>query len=152
MLKLSDVWAVVTNWNGGSRNLACIASLIEGGLPPERIVFVDNASVDGSLELVRGAHPGLCFIENASNLGFAEGASVGAARALAGACRAVFFVNNDVVLLPGCLEPLLAVLDEEPRVEIELQGARPDGTPIEREILVVSGGYAIGDPPPEFKF
>ena len=116
MLKLSDVWAVVTNWNGGSRNLACIASLIEGGLAPERIVFVDNASVDGSLELVRGAHPGLCFIENASNLGFAEGASVGAARALAGDCRAVFFVNNDVVLLPGCLEPLLAVLDEEPRV------------------------------------
>jgi len=115
-LQLSNVWAVVTNWNGGARNLDCIASLLSEGLDPERIVFVDNASSDGSLELVRGEHPSLCFLENSSNLGFAEGASMGAAKALEVGCDAVFFVNNDVTLLPGCLEPLVSVLSDEPGV------------------------------------
>jgi len=115
-LQVSGVWAVVTNWNGGARNLDCIASLLSEGLDPERIVFVDNGSVDGSLELVRDAHPNICFLENPSNLGFAEGASMGAAEALEKGGGAVFFVNNDVTLLPGCLESLVAVLREEPRV------------------------------------
>ena len=112
-LELSGLWAVVTNWNGGERNLACIASLIAEGIPPERIVFVDNASKDGSLELVRTEHPGVSFVEHGSNLGFAEGSASGAALALERGADAVFFVNNDVVLLEGCVEPLVSVLVEE---------------------------------------
>ncbi len=46
----------------------------------------------------------------------------------------------------------LLVIEESPHVEIELQGVRPDGTAIELEILVVTGGYAIGDSSPEFTF
>jgi GT2 family glycosyltransferase len=108
--------AVVTNWNGGAQNLDCVASLIAEGFAPEQIVFVDNGSKDGSLELVRGAHPDLCFLENETNEGFALGSSMGAERALEAGCEAVFFVNNDVTLLSGCIEPLISVLNEEPRV------------------------------------
>jgi len=115
-LSLGKVWAVVTNWNGGSRNLDCVASLIAEGLSPERIVFVDNGSHDGSLELVKSEHPGLSYVENGQNEGFARGAAMGAERAMAGGCEAVFFVNNDVTLLAGCVDPLVSVLVEEPRV------------------------------------
>ena len=115
-LKHAGLWAVVTNWNGGAQNLDCVASLIAEGFTPDRIVFVDNGSRDGSLELVRGAHPDLCFLENEANEGFALGASMGADRALEAGCEAVFFVNNDVTLLSGCMEPLISVLNEEPRV------------------------------------
>jgi len=115
-LELKGLWAVVTNWNGGAQNLDCVASLISEGVAPERIVFVDNGSRDGSLELVREAHPGLCFLENEVNEGFALGASMGAERALEAGCEAVFFVNNDVTLLSACIEPLISVLNEEPRV------------------------------------
>ncbi|MCH2103200.1 MAG: glycosyltransferase family 2 protein [Planctomycetes bacterium] len=115
-LKLDGVWAVVTNWNGGARNLDCVESLLAEGLAPERIVFVDNGSRDGSLELVKEVYPHLCFVENEQNEGFARGASVGAERAMEAGCEAVFFVNNDVTLLKDCIEPLLAVFEEEPRV------------------------------------
>jgi len=50
------------------------------------------------------------------------------------------------------LELALLQIDESPRVEIELQGIRPNGSTIELEVLVVSGGYATGDLSPEFTF
>ena len=74
-LSRAEVWAVVVNWNGGSRNLACVQSLLDAGLAHAQIVFVDNGSSDGSLELVRGEHPGLSFVENERNLGFAAASS-----------------------------------------------------------------------------
>jgi len=112
-IALADIRAVVTNWNGGAQNLACIQSLLAEGFAPERIIFVDNGSGDGSLRLVREAHPDLCYLENLVNEGFAMGASMGAAEALRAGCDAVFFVNNDVTLLSGCMEPLVSVLNEE---------------------------------------
>ena len=42
------VGVALLNWNGADLTIACIASLLRGGLAPERIVVVDNASTDGS--------------------------------------------------------------------------------------------------------
>ena len=109
------VFAVVANWNGGEENLECLASLRAQGIPEERIVFVDNGSVDGSRELVRGRHPGLVLLENRTNLGFGEAANQGAREALARGADALFFVNNDVVLPEGTLAKLVAALEEHPR-------------------------------------
>jgi GT2 family glycosyltransferase len=109
-----EVFAVVVNWNGGCSNLACIASLLADGIDADRIVFVDNGSRDGSLEAVQERHPGLRFVRNAQNLGFGEGANAGARLALQGGARAVFFVNNDVVLRPPVLQRLLAGLARHP--------------------------------------
>ena len=117
-LALSDVWVIVTNWNGGRRNLDCISSLVDAGVASQQVVIVDNRSTDDSLELVRREHPELCYVLNSSKLGFAEASSLGASRALEAGAGAVFFVNNDVVLLEGCLERLLSVLSREPEVGI----------------------------------
>jgi GT2 family glycosyltransferase len=117
-LAVSDVYAVLVNWNGGSRNLESIKSLLDAGLPPAQVVFVDNGSSDGSLELVRREHSELLFLENASNEGFAAASSAGSVLALDEGAGAVFFVNNDVTLLDDCLERLAAALSEEPRVGI----------------------------------
>ena len=111
-------WAVVVNWNGGDENLDCVASLIDQHIRPERIVFVDNASADGSLERVRSAHPGLRFVVNDVNEGFGAAANRGARLALEGGAEAVFFVNNDVVLPKKTLARLEGVLAERPGVSI----------------------------------
>ena len=43
------LWVVVVNWNGGAEdNLRCLRSILAEGVPAQRIVFVDNASSDGS--------------------------------------------------------------------------------------------------------
>jgi GT2 family glycosyltransferase len=112
------VFAVVVNWNGGEQNLACVDSLLAQGLSPGAVVFVDNGSDDGSLELVRACHPGVVRIENAENRGFGEAANQGAARALELGADAVFFVNNDVELERGVVARLAQVLAERPEVGI----------------------------------
>jgi GT2 family glycosyltransferase len=110
--------AVVVNWNGGEQNLECLASLVEQGLAEPEIVFVDNGSADGSAEEVARRFPGVVLLRNAENLGFGEGANRGAHEALARGARHVFFVNNDVRLPGGTLEPLLRALDADARLGI----------------------------------
>ena len=110
------IFAVVVNWNGGALNHDCLESLVAEGIPTSRIVFVDNASSDGSLDHVRAHFVGLSVIENEENLGFGEGSNQGAEAALRLGADAVFFVNNDLVLEPGCLALLVAYLAECPRV------------------------------------
>ena len=112
------LFAIVINWNGGELNLDCLASLAAEGLPPRRTVFVDNASSDGSLELVRARFPGLIVVENCTNTGFGEAANQGAERALSEGADGVIYINNDLVLEPGCLARLVFHLAEHPDVGI----------------------------------
>ncbi len=99
-------WAVVVNWNGGEQNLACLSSLREQGLAAERIVFVDNASSDGSLERVQAEFPALVVLRNATNTGYGHGTNRGIEHALAQGAERVFLVNNDVIFSPGTLAGL----------------------------------------------
>lgn len=110
------VAAVVANWNGGAENLECIASLLDSGLAPGDVVFVDNGSSDGSLALVKQRFPGLVFVENGENLGFGAAANQGARSALERGAQAVFFVNNDVVVPRETLPALVRALESEPRL------------------------------------
>jgi hypothetical protein len=107
---VSGTWAVVVNWNGGEQNLACLRSLLAQGLAVERIVFVDNASSDGSLELVRAAFPALSVLCNSTNTGYGHGTNRGIEHALAEGAERVFLVNNDVTLPAGTLSGLEAAL------------------------------------------
>lgn len=109
-VRASGTWAVVLNWNGGERNLACLRSLLAQGLAPGRIVFVDNASTDGSRERVEAEFPGLVVLRNATNLGYGHGTNVGIEHALASGAERVLLVNNDVTFPPGVLAGLEAAL------------------------------------------
>jgi GT2 family glycosyltransferase len=110
--------AVVVNWNGGAQNVECVASLVEQGLAQHEIVFVDNGSVDGSVDEVAKRFPGLVMIRNAENRGFGEGANQGARAALEQGAEAVFFVNNDVRLPAGTLARLARELEASPETGI----------------------------------
>lgn len=129
MSATEQIYAVVVNWNGGDLNRECLESLVAEGIPPARIVFVDNASTDGSLEDMRERFPELLVIENRANLGFGEGANQGAEIALGLGASAVFFINNDLVLEPGCLARLVMFQAEVTQVGIcgprVLQGEDP---------------------------
>jgi GT2 family glycosyltransferase len=114
---LAGLWAVVVNWNGGvDPNRCCVASITEAGVPEEHIVFVDNASHDGSREATSAAFPGLVGVANARNEGFGAAANLGVRLALESGARAVLFLNNDATLQAGCLQRLAAVLAANPRV------------------------------------
>lgn len=97
----SALWAVVVNWNGGEANLACLDSLAAEGVAPERTVFVDNASTDGSRERVAALHPRVRLLASASNEGYGHGTNRGVRVALDEGAEAVLLVNNDVTWPAG---------------------------------------------------
>jgi GT2 family glycosyltransferase len=103
--------AVVVNWNGGEDNLECLASLHDQAHPLEAILFVDNASSDGSPELVAERFPKVELLRNEENEGYGGGNNRGIQRALDMGVDAVLIVNNDVVLPRASLAPLAEALD-----------------------------------------
>jgi GT2 family glycosyltransferase len=112
------VMAVVANWNGGEENLDCLRALLGQGMAPEDVIFVDNASTDGSCALVQRSFPGVTVVENRANLGFGEASNQGARIALERGATSVLFANNDMTLEPGALERLTRRLDEDPELGV----------------------------------
>jgi len=112
------VVAVVVNWNGGEENLACLHSLLAQGLSQGDIVFVDNGSGRGTFPQVRATFPGLTYVLNAGNEGYARGCNQGIEIALGRGAEHVFLMNNDVELPAGVLDALCALLEREPGVGI----------------------------------
>lgn len=105
---------VVLNWNGKDVTPHCLDSLLRSSCPPEQIVVVDNASTDGSPDLIRGRYPQTVVIRNDSNLGFAEGNNVGLRYLLEHAFDLILVLNNDTIVDPDCLRELKRVAEAEP--------------------------------------
>jgi hypothetical protein len=115
---IERVAAIVVNWNGGDENLAAIRSLLDEGISEERLFFVDNASVDGSLERVKQTYPGVQVIENDRNLGYGDANNQAIDVALGRGAAACLLMNNDATLDRGCLAILCAALERDPHLGI----------------------------------
>ena len=95
---------IIVNWNGRHFLKECLDSVFAQTCKDFEVILVDNGSTDGSMEFVRKAYPKVRVLENASNLGFAEGNNVGF-RAAKG--RYIVPLNNDTKAHPRFLEALL---------------------------------------------
>lgn len=100
---------IIVNWNSGALLTQCLRSVAQHHESQvQRVIVVDNASSDGSLDIPE--LPGLPFLEvvrNSENVGFGRACNTGAAR-----CDSEFllFLNPDAELRPGVLRGLLAFL------------------------------------------
>jgi len=96
-----DVTIIIVNWNTKEYLRACLRSLPDGaGDLSLQVVVVDNASGDGSVEMVRREFPEVELIASDENLGFARGNNAALSRARG---RYVFLLNPDAELTPGAL-------------------------------------------------
>jgi len=122
-----DLSVVIVNWNTRELLSQCLRSVYEtaGDVSLETLV-VDNASTDGSVEMVRRMFPQVRLIENAENVGFARANN----QAMAiGQGRYVLLLNSDAVLRPDALQSMCRFMDHHP--ETGIVGAKllnPDGT------------------------
>jgi GT2 family glycosyltransferase len=126
------VVAIVVNFNGGAMLRDCVASLTAQTHRPHRVLVVDNASTDGSVDGLEAAHEGVTVIRSAVNLGFAAGNN--RALAMAGDCDWIALLNPDAVADPHWLERLLAGAARHPQAALlgcrmlaDREGARLDG-------------------------
>lgn len=100
---------IVVNWNGRRWLGGCLEALARSTVPV-RVLLVDNASTDGSVDYVRSAFPAVEVLASESNLGYAAGANAGL-RVVTG--RYAFVMNADVLLEPDHLEVLLERLEAD---------------------------------------
>jgi len=104
---IPKVFAVVLNWNGTEDSRKCIESLLHSTYSNLHIVIVDNSSTDDSPYLLAKEFPDIELIQAERNGGYAYGMNLGAKYALELGADFVIYVNNDVIVTPTFLEPML---------------------------------------------
>lgn len=109
-----DLSVVIVSWNVRDLLQTCLESLRpEWERTWAEVIVVDNASTDGTPDLVRDHYPAVRLIANAANRGF--GAANNQGMAAAGG-RYILLLNPDTVVLPGALETLVAFIEAHPRI------------------------------------
>ncbi len=130
---MANLSVVIVSWNVRELLRGCLRSLfadLEGAALKAQVWVVDNASADGSAEMVAADFPQARLIASKENLGFAAGNNV-ALRAMQTEHESpfVWLLNPDTEVLPGATAALLAALQGRQRVGVV--GARllnPDGS------------------------
>jgi GT2 family glycosyltransferase len=101
------VSVIVLAYNGREHLERCLPTLLEQTYPADRLelLVVDNASADGSADLVEQRFPQVRVVRSGRNLGFAGGNNFGA-RVARG--EYIAFLNQDTRVQPTWIEDLLA--------------------------------------------
>ncbi len=124
--RTSEVSVVIVSFNTRELLERCLTDLgAQAGVALQTIV-VDNASSDGSRDLVRQRFPEVELIELPENVGFARANNLAFER-----CRGqyVLLLNSDAFMHPGAIAELVAVAERHP--EAGAVGPRllnPDGS------------------------
>jgi GT2 family glycosyltransferase len=121
VVKQPLIYVIVLNYNGRRWLEACCRSLLATEYERVELLLVDNASDDGSVELVKSLFPQIEIISNAANEGFSEGNNIGIRHALAHGADYVVLLNSDVKVKPDWLGHLVSA--GESCAEIGILGA-----------------------------
>ena len=114
-MKNKSVQIIVLNWNQKQLSLDCIESLKKTSFKKKQIIFVDNASSDGSVGYIRKKHPDIEIIQAPKNLGYAGGNNFGF-RSIKNQADYTIFINNDTYVDPDFIEPLIIELENNSNV------------------------------------
>jgi len=112
--KISDITAIIINWNTSDLLRKCIESFRSGNIPARNIILVDQSSTDGSAAIVRRKFRGVRVLSN-PNVGYAHAVNAGMAfvkTPFAVICNADTMVHND------CLDRLRNVFEDDNRVAL----------------------------------
>lgn len=107
-----EISIIIVSFNTRALLDVCLSSLpaaAESGRI--EIIVVDNASSDGSADLVASRFPRIRLVRASDNLGFAKGCNLGAARARG---RFLLFLNPDTRARPGLAGALLDAAGRHP--------------------------------------
>ena len=107
-----DLTICLVNWNTCRMLQECLESIIANTDELRIEIFViDNASTDGSVEMVRNTYPDIGLIVNKRNTGFSKANNQGIEISRG---RHVLLLNPDTIVLPGALTAMVSFLDTHP--------------------------------------
>ncbi len=111
-----SVSVLILNYNGLRYVDRCVSSVLRTDYPNFEVIFIDNASTDGSYEYVKqryGASRHLKIIRNSKNYGFARGNNLGAKYARG---EYLVFLNVDTEVEPNWLKELVRTMESDPSI------------------------------------
>lgn len=115
---LPKVTAVILNYNGYEDTVKCIQSLQKATYSNLSLVLVDNDSPDGSGLRLQTEFPKLPVILMKENTGYAAGNNGGIRFAMEKGTDYVLIINNDVIVDPAFLEPMVNIVEAQSDVGI----------------------------------
>jgi N-acetylglucosaminyl-diphospho-decaprenol L-rhamnosyltransferase len=106
-----DLSIIIINWNSRDFLRDCLQS-IQQSAPAFHFetIVIDNASFDGSAEMVQREFPVVRYIQSNDNLGFSRGNN---AAALKSSGRILLFLNPDTKILGNALTVMKECLDSQ---------------------------------------
>lgn len=111
-----DVSVIIVSWNTRDILRDCLDSVYaQTKAVSFEVIVIDNASADGSAELVKRDFAAVRLLENADNRGFAAANNQGM-RLAAG--RYVLLLNSDTVVLDGAIDKTVAFADRNPEAAV----------------------------------
>jgi len=122
-----DVSIVIVGWNISDLLRGCLSSVFDQtrGINFE-VVYVDNASVDGSVEMVATTFPAVRIIRNQKNEGFIRASNQGIE---ASEGRYVLLLNSDTIILDNAIAKMVEFADAHPEAgAVGCKVLHPDGS------------------------
>ena len=107
------VTIVIPNYNGKHFMEPCLASLERQTCHDFKILVVDNASTDGSLEYMKENYPDIEVIALDKNYGFSKAVNVGIRHSRT---PYVILLNNDTTVDPHYVEEMVGAIERSPRI------------------------------------
>ncbi len=124
---MTDLFISIVNYNTRDLLDRCLDTIFANPPPGEfEVCVVDNASHDGSVEMVREKYPQVRLMASQDNLGYAGGNNLALRESRA---RYDLILNSDIEIHPGAFAALLEFMDNTP--DAGMCGARlilPDGS------------------------
>lgn len=117
---ISPIGVIIVNWNSGQQLRACVDSVIKNPVGLEKIIVVDNDSVDGSDRSIEDLS-NVELIRAGSNLGFGKACNLGARQANS---EYLLFLNPDAALYAGTLHKVLAFMQDPANAKVGICGVQ----------------------------
>ncbi len=112
-----EVFSIVVTYNGKKWLDKCFGSLLHSSIPM-KIIAIDNASSDGTPQVIREIFPDVILIQLDKNLGFGQANNIGLKKALDEGADCVFLLNQDAWVETGTIEKLIKAYHQYPEYGI----------------------------------
>ncbi|MCU0642981.1 MAG: glycosyltransferase family 2 protein [bacterium] len=107
-----DISIIIVNWNSANYLRKCLGSIFDQTKNIEfEIIVIDNASFDGSDQIVKEEFPDVQFIQSDQNIGFARANNLGFQYASG---EILLFLNPDIEVIGSAIERMFSQLKSLP--------------------------------------
>lgn len=124
-----DVSIVIVSFNTKQLLDDCLNSVytsLKGSGIDEEIIIVDNASIDGSIDMVKKKYPKVQLLANKENAGFGRANNQGIRKAIG---KHILLLNSDTIVQNDAIHKLVEFSRTHPDVFVGPKLYNNDGTP-----------------------